>query len=160
MKRLLLSSALAATLSLGGVASAETPRVTEKFTPTATGMVLPGEDKPLMLLDVKDALAGAGAASLTVTRITGGFVARGLLYDSEGTLELRLVLSIEPATKDGSSPISGRGEVITGTGAYGHARGRLEVSGARSAAGIDTLKIDGRVRHDQSLPNTRSGRGQ
>jgi hypothetical protein len=163
MKRLLLAAVLAAALVVPGLAdgaAARQARITESFRPTATGAVVTSGGTSRLLLDVKNALAGAGSASLTLSPTTGGSVAKGSLYDGQGSLRLRLVLKLAPVAADGTQAISGTGKVLTGTGSYTHARGSLKVSGTRSTTGIDTLKLKGRVTHDFVPPSAGSGRGQ
>jgi hypothetical protein len=163
MKRLLLAAILAAVLvvpSFADGAGSRPARVTESFTPTATGTVVTSGATSRLLLDVKHALAGAGSASLTLTPTTGGTVAKGSLYDGQGSLRIRVVFTLAAPAADGSRAISGTGKVLTGTGVYAHARGSFKVTGARSATGVDALKLKGRVTHDFVPPVTGSGRGQ
>jgi hypothetical protein len=164
MKRLLLAALLAAALvlpSLADGAASRQARIAESFAPTATGAVVTdAAGTSRLLLDVKNALAGAGSASLTVTPTAGAFVAKGSLYDGQGSLRLRLVLRFAPDTTGAPSAISGTGKVITGTGIYTHARGSLNVAGTRSATGALVLKLKGSVTHDFVPPVAGSGRGQ
>ncbi|MCW3066128.1 MAG: hypothetical protein JWN32_3300 [Solirubrobacterales bacterium] len=163
MKRLLLAAILAAVLvvpSFADGAGSRPVRVTDSFAPTATGTVVTSGATSRLLLDVKNALAGAGSASLALTPTTGGTVAKGWLYDGQGALRLRFVFTLAAPAADGSRAITATGKVLTGTGVYGHARGSFKVSGSRSATGVDTLKLKGRVTHDFVPPPVGSGRGQ
>jgi hypothetical protein len=160
MKRLLLAAVLVAALAVPSLAGARVARITESFAPTGTGAVVVNGSTTRLLLDVKHALSGSGAASLTLTPTTGGSIAKGVLYDGQGSLSLRLVLRFAPATAGGPSVISGTGKVLTGTNIHAHARGSLKVAGTLSATGVYVLKLKGRVTHDNIPPLVGSGRGQ
>jgi hypothetical protein len=156
MRRLLLAAILAAVLvlpSFADGASSRRVRVTESFAPTATGTIVTSGTTSRLQLDVKP-------ASLTLTPTTGGSIAKGSLYDGQGSLGIRFVFAVAAPTAGGSSTISGTGKVLTGTGVYTHARGSFTVTGTRSATGVIALKLKGRVTHDFVPPITGSGRGQ
>jgi hypothetical protein len=161
MKRLLLAALLAAAFVLPTVAhGAGTARITESFAPTGTGAVVTSGTTSRLLLDVNHALAGADSASLTVTPTAGGSVAKGFLYDGQGSLSIRLVLRFAPAGPGAPSVISGTGKVLAGTTLYAHARGSLKVAGTLSATGVYVLKLKGHVTHDNIPVPVGSGRGR
>ncbi len=144
-------------------APAPDPSVTEPFMASATGSVVAGPSGSFLLLDVDDAPAGDGAASLTLRPTLGGSLARGTVYDAEGSIKLRFVFKAGAPAPDGTRTLAGTGTFFGGSGAYKRARGRFTVTGSRSPAGVDTLAFDGRVRHDrpvEAAPPSRSARGQ
>jgi hypothetical protein len=163
MKRQFLAALLVAALLVPAIAAGKAvrTRVRRDFTPTATGaMVVTGATSRL-LLNFSNTLGGDGVASLKLTPTAGGpSIANGYLYDEDGSLRLRLVLTTAPAAADGSSAITGTGKVLRGRGSYHRARGQMRITGTQSSTGVDTLKFSGYVAQDFSVPVTTSGRGQ